>query len=832
MNRDTTFFNKIFILVLTLFLISPLNAFQEGTVTGIVSARGSGAPLTGANVIVEGTGLGTMSGENGKFSLQLPAGKYIISASYIGYEIAKKEVHVGEQPLEIHFSLKPTIIPGQEVVITVTRAVERKTPVAFVDIPRQNLEERYWAQDVPMLLSEVPGVYAYSDAGNGIGYTYLKIRGFDQKRVSVMINGIPLNDPEDHQVYWVDMPDLLSSVQDIQIQRGVGSSLYGTSSFGGTVNIQTTQLNLPRQIKFSTGFGSYNTQKYALNLHSGLIDNQYAISARFSKILSDSYRENSSIDMWSYFLSAARYTLNTSTFINIYGGPELTHAAWEASPQSELRKNHRHNPITYKNAIDNFNQPHYELHHQWALSNQLTWNNSLYYIQGKGYYESFKQGKKLTDFGLEPFYLPDSTLIKRTDFVRQKWVKKNQYGIVSRMDWEHKKGTFSLGIDGYLFNSDHWGKVVWAAQLPTGTTPENNYYQYKGDKNLITLFAHELYHVNAKTTIMADLNLQLQRYRFKQNEIAHFKGLNRHAYKVNYTFFNPRIGVNYNFSNRLNGFANISLANREPSDDDLFDIWQGPDDIGVPPLFAHADTVKKPTGEIDYLEWRDPLTEPESLVDFELGISYLQKNFRVKLNAYWMDFHNEIVPFSQVDKDGFPIKGNADHTIHRGIEGSFGFDLPFGFGLSGAMAVSQNYFEKFIQYEAEYDEDWNFIGAKKIDFSGKTIANFPGIMANLKFSYARGPISSHLLIRHIGKQYLDNNELAERSISAYTLLNLYFSYNLKDFIGLSGLKLRFWINNLTNENYETAGYYDSWDGENYLWPGADRNFYVGIETEL
>ncbi|NOZ60841.1 MAG: TonB-dependent receptor [Calditrichaeota bacterium] len=815
-----------------LFLFSA-NLFSQVTeISGTVKDKISGHALAGANVVVEGTGSGAMTDQNGKFRLDIPDGKYVISVSFIGYEIAKKSVEISGQPLPLNFALKPTVIPGQEVVVTGTRAVARKTPVAFVDVPRTEIQQRYWAQDVPMLLSEVPGIYAYSDAGNGIGYTYLKIRGFDQKRVSVMINGIPLNDPEDHQVYWVDMPDLLASVHDVQIQRGVGSSLYGTSSFGGTVNIQTTQLNMPRQILATTGFGSYNTQKYSLNLHSGLIDNQYAISARFSKVTTDGYRDNSAVDMWSYFLSAARYTLNTSTFINIYGGSELTHAAWEASPESELKKNHRHNPYTYKNAVDNFSQPHYELHHQWSISDNLSWNNSLYYIHGEGYYENFKSNKKLYDFGLEPFYLPDSTLVKRTNLVRQKWVEKNHRGVISKLDWEHKNGSFSAGIDGYLFDSNHWGKIVWAAQLPPGTNPEDNYYQYGGDKKMITFFVHELYRLNKKTTLMADLNWQLQKYQFEQKEVGHFRGADRHFYEVKYSFFNPRVGVNYNMTEKINVFANISTAHREPSDDDLFDIWQGPDDIGVAPLFSKADTVKKANGKVDHLQWSEPLTKPESLLDFELGAGYSGSEVKFKLNAYWMDFRNEIVPYSQVDKDGFPIKGNADHTTHRGVEGNFALKLGKGFTLSGAAALSQNYFKKFTQYEAEYDADWNFVGTKKIDFNGKTIAGFPGTMANLRLSYNNGGFASHIFFQLIGKQYLDNNELDERSISAYSLLNLYFSYRLQNFLGLSGLKFNFWLNNALDKKYETAGYYDSWYGENYLWPGAERNFFVGIETEL
>jgi len=807
-------------------------AFPDGIVYGKVTNKNSDKALVGANIFVEGVNVGAISDYDGMYKMNVPQGSYVISVSYVGYKISKKKINVTSENIEMNFALNSTILPGQEVTITATRAKERQTPIAFIDIPRKELVDQYWAQDIPMLLSEVPGIYAYSDAGNGIGNTYLKIRGFDQKRVSVMINGIPLNDPEDHQVYWVDMPDFLSSVHDIQIQRGVGSSIYGSSSFGGTINIQTTEMNLPRQIKISAGTGSYNTKKYSLNLHSGLIDNQYAISARFTKISTDGYRKNSAIDMWSYFLSAARYTLNTSTFINVYGGPELTHASWEASPESELQKNHRHNPISYNNAIDNFNQPHYELFHRWQLSENLSWNNSLYYIHGKGYYQGFKSNKKLFDFGMQPYYLTDSTRITRTDLVRQKWVEKNHGGLISTANWDHKNGTLTFGLDGYLFDSDHWGKVTWASNVPPETSPENNYYRYIGDKKLITLFAHELYRLAPTITLMADVNLQFQKYKFKQKEEGNFTGPDRHAYEVNYTFFNPRIGVNYNLSNQWNVFANISSAHREPTDDDLFDVWQGPDDVGVAPLFEKADTVKKSSGEIAYLNWSDPLTKPEELLDFELGIGYKNKNLQFKFNGYWMDFKNEIVPFSQVDKDGFPIKGNANNTIHRGIEGSFGLKLTDNFHFSTAFAISQNYFEKFFQYEALYDENWNFVGSQKIGFNGKTIAGFPGTMANAKLKYSSGPVASYLFLQYVGKQYLDNNELNERSISDYTLLNFQFSYDLKNIISLNGIKLSFWINNLLDKTYETAGYYDSWYGENYLWPGAGRNFFFSLETSL
>ncbi|MBN1352830.1 TonB-dependent receptor [candidate division KSB1 bacterium] len=817
-------------LLVGILTIQTANAQPEIPVSGIVRDKSSGQPLGGANIVVEGSNRGATSDNNGNYQLKLPAGDYIISASFMGYSIAKKRVAVKSVPLDLDFEMTPIILEGQEVIVTATRARERETPVVFTDIPGAEIREKYWSQDIPMLLSDIPGVYATSDAGNGIGYTYLKIRGFDQKRVSVMLNGIPLNDPEDHQVYWVDMPDFISSVQDIQIQRGVGSSLYGTSSFGGTVNVITHEHLTPQKISLMTGAGSYNTRKFTLNLQSGLINNRYSVAARFSKITSDGYRDNSASDLWAYFLSAARYDLNSTLKLNVYGGPELTHAAWEASPESELKKNHKHNPYTYSNSVDNFHQPHYELHHEWALTENLTLLNSLYYIHGKGYYEIFKSDSKLVDYGYQSFYLPDSSLVKRTDIVRQKWVEKDHAGWIARLDWQHStRGMLSIGGDAYTFWSDHWGKVRWASQLPPGANADHTYYQYSGHKKLGTVFVHELYKITPALSAMADLNLQFQTYSFEQKPVGNFKGADRHAFDVTYAFVNPRVGVNYNLSERMNIFGNVSMSHREPSDDDLFDVWQGPDDLGVAPLFRHAEIMYTANGQVDYIKWRDPLTKPERLIDYEFGIGYRSPIIQTKLNAYIMDFRDEIVPFSQVDKDGMPIKGNAERTIHRGVEALLNVKPKNWLGVNTSLTLSQNYFAEFKQLDPIYDAEWNLTGTKATDLSGNPIAGFPAFMASGRITTTFGVFNSSFQLQHIGKQYLDNTGSESRIIAAYTLLNATVAFKIPPIAGFEDLRFSLWVNNLLDVTYETAGY---WYEEKYLMPGADRNFFVNLEMSL
>ncbi|HHM24243.1 MAG TPA: TonB-dependent receptor, partial [Bacteroidetes bacterium] len=345
-----------FLLPAALFLLLVFSAAAfaaDHRIEGTVTDSQTGQPLVGANIFLEGTTIGTTSDANGHYVLTgVPAGRYTLTVSYLGYRLEKRTVVVSAPTLTVNFALTPVVLPGQEVIVTATRAKFRETPVPFTNISRGELQQRYWAQDIPMLIATAPSVYAYSDAGNGIGYSYLKIRGFDQRRVNVMLNGIPLNDPEDHNVYWVDMPDFAASVQDIQIQRGAGTSIYGSSSFGGSVNIVTSELTSERGLKIVSGAGSYDTRKFTAQFNSGLVNNTYALTARYSRVLSDGYRERSNVDLWSYFLSAARYTANTTTQINIYGGQEITHAAWDGSPEDVLKVNHRDNPITYPNTID------------------------------------------------------------------------------------------------------------------------------------------------------------------------------------------------------------------------------------------------------------------------------------------------------------------------------------------------------------------------------------------------------------------------------------------------------------------------------------------------
>jgi len=838
-----------------LFFYASLLWSQNITLKGTVTRADNHQALAGADIMVNELNAGTSSDSTGYYSLLIPkAGRFLVTASCLGYRSAR--VRLSFRPGEKTvwgFALQPEILQGQTIVVSATRAKERATPVTFSNLTAKDISQNYTASDIPLLLNTLPNTYSYSLTGDELGYSFLKIRGFDQKRIGVMINDIPLNDPEDQQVYWVDMPDFAESIQDIQVQRGVGSSTYGASTFGGSVNIKTAHFTGSRSISARFGFGSFGTRKFSVQYKSGLVGGVYAFYGRFSKIISSGFRDNSASDLWAYYLGAARYTENTVTTFNLYGGQEITHPDWYGIPQDILRTNRTYNQSSYHNDVDNFMQPHYELNHQWKISDKAHWENNFFYIRGEGYYENLKTAKKLRAFGMENFFTSDPTLfgadslryyrvstnhslllkenglytVTRTDLVRRKWVKKNQLGAISRLHIKTHDGESTLGLSGYLFDSNHYGKVIWAKNLPAVYSPDRKYYKNRGNKKTFSAFFNYLYNYSPKLKLFSNLLYEYKHYRRTQQPTALFRGALLNAYRVEYNFLSPRLGLNYLPNKRINIYGNLSFAQREPADDDLYDTWQGPDDLGAPPLFTVSDTTWQ-KGRVQRINWRNPYIKPETLTDFELGFKYRSTRLAAAVNFYWMDFRNEIVALGGVDKDGNPIKGNAESSIHSGIELSVNTRLNSIFGLNGNFSYSKNYFKRFIQN----NKNWETGETVPTDLSGNAIAGFPGMIGNLQLTARYRKFYAALSGRYVGKQYLDNTQNEQRRIGAYGTVNALLSYPLPTFIRLPQFELLFKVLNLFDARYQTAGYYDDWTGMNYYWPAAGRHFYAGVKVTL
>ncbi len=808
------------------FLLFLAPSASPAGIYGSVTDSETGVPLTGANVMLDGTRLGTITDTEGSYFLQaVEPGNYSLSASFVGYRISRRKVKVSASDREINFSLEPIILSTDEVVLTASRAREGETPASFTNIDGRRLRDSYWAQDIPPLLETIPGLYAYSEAGTGIGYTHLKIRGFDQKRVAVTINNFPLNDPEDGTVYWVDMPDLAANLEDVQVQRGVGFSPYGTGGFGGTVNLLTLTPGLADPgFKMNLGAGSFNTRKWGFSCNSGIVNNTYGFYGRFSHIQTDGYRDRSGVTLWSYFLTGVRYGEKTLLRLNVYGGPEVTHAAWEASAESDLDANRRHNPIVYENTIDNFNQPHYELHHEWELAPDLLLENGLFYIHGKGYYEQFKSGRDLVVFGFHPFER-NGELVAESDVVNQKGVEKDHFGWLPRINWEHDSGRLIVGGDLQYYTGDHRGFVIWGQDLPSDALPRNNYYKYDGEVNQGGLFIHEIYRPMDRWHLIGDLEYRFHKYTFKQKIAGNFRGDELNRFTMSYAFLNPKIGASYQLYEGLTLYSSLGISHRQPTDDEYWDIWDGPDDLGVDPLFETPDTVRSDS-HVEYIEWSDPSVEPEQVVDFELGASWFINGLKLKTDLYWMDFRNEIIPAGGV-RDGTPVVDNAARSIHRGIEFEALYEQESGYFCWINLTLSDDRLIDHTVYD--YDADWNTI---PVDLSKNRIALFPGIIASGGEGYRNRYFTASFDIRHVGKQYLDSKQLEDRTIKAYTLFGLTCSYRLPELVKLTDFELKLRINNLLNIRYETSGWHDPWVGENFYFVGAERNAFLSLITNF
>ncbi|MBL7149812.1 MAG: TonB-dependent receptor [Candidatus Cloacimonetes bacterium] len=814
---------KIFVVFI---LLLAWRATFADTLTGLTLDTDSKKPIEGVSIYIQELNLITISDIDGKFFFSnLEPGTYKITIKRIGYTGEKLEINFPEtNKLNIHLKFKPLVVEG--IKISSTKARERETPVTFTNLLQEEIIRNNYGQEIPMLLDEVPGVFTYSDAGGIIGNAHLNIRGFDQKRIGVMINGIPLNDPEDHNVYWVNMPDFAESTSDIQFQRGVGSSLYGISTFGGSLNMQTSPLILENRTEVFASYGSYKTYKTGVKLAGRF--GKYSTNIRFSKVGSDGYRDNSVSDLWAIFTNISRIGDKSVTEFNFYTGHELTHAAWEASWEGDLEVNHQHNPYTYDNYVDDFSQPHFELHHSYFLNERSDIKNSFFYIRGKGFYEQYKYDRNLWEHGL---VAEDND--EEADMIRQKWVTKNHYGWVSQYNLRHKMGSLTLGSYLSLFDSDHWGEiieVIGADTLEISYEEGQNYYNYTGDKQYITFYGNELFKPINNLSLMVNLYFQHINYEFAQLEAGNFAGEYLNSYEVDYNFFNPRFGINYNLNENFNIYGNVSLSNREPTDDELYDTWDGPDDLGVAPLFATADTVFTDTGAVERINWSEPYVKEEKLVDYEFGIGYVGGIWNLQTNLFWMNFADEIVPYGSADDEGSPIRGNADKTVHRGVELSAKMQLPANLEFSGNFSYSDNYFQKFKMYT--WDENWNVV---QVDFKDKTIAGFPKIITSGKLSYKTEPLQLFTQLQYVGKQFLDNTENEERTIDPFMVVNVGVSFNLAKLFGKTDLQLNVRINNILDEEYETAGYYDpwggpDWSGANYYWPAADRNFMAGIRV--
>ena len=788
-------------------------ARSEGTIVGSVVDRGSQKPLIGVNITVKGTTLGTSTDEFGEFRIDgVPAGLVQLRVSLVGYVAQTVTMSVdGDRANTIGIALSPAIIPGPPITVTATRAKDRETPASFTTMDRQTIRERYTTQDIPVLLSELPSSTSYSESGSNIGYTYLNIRGFDSRRIAVMVNGIPQNDPEDHNVYWLDFPDIAGTLEDIQVQRGAGSAFYGPPAIGGSVNLATTNFGHDRALAFSAGAGSFNTRKYSASFSSGLIDSQYAIYGRLSKIMSSGYRDRAWVDFNSYFLGAIRYDENMTTQFDFYGGPIADHLAYYGIPKSEigdpvLRKE---NPILRDEEVENFSQPHAELFNEWRLDSLLTLNNTFFLVFGDGFFDYDGSWAPYSYYRITPQYgftvtgNPDSLYLPGA-LIRAN-VTNRQFGWLPRVTWSHEGGTLVAGAEVRLHRSDHWGRLQWAQQLPPDVPWDYRYYAFKAAKDIVSIYFQELYKLENDLSLMVDLQYAYNRYRLYDE-----KYLNTN-FSVPYNFLNPRAGINYNFDQRWNGYFSIAYTSREPRLTNLYDAAEA----STPSIEGHVTPQFALNSDGSY-DFNAPLVKPEALLDLELGIRYSSAETQATANLYWMEFSNEIVKSGRVDRFGQPITGNAERTRHIGLELSGKTVLAEGLELSGNATFSRNRFVRSV----------DFTSGTGAALNGNPIAGFPDVLGNLRLTYRTEQFTCSVSARYVGRQYTDNFKTADHSVDPYGVCDAWASYTFPELLSKVSVEAKLQVNNLFNRLYAAYG-----EGDEFF-VAAERNAFFNLSITI
>ncbi|HET9325411.1 MAG TPA: TonB-dependent receptor [Candidatus Eisenbacteria bacterium] len=718
------------------------------------------------------------------------------------------------------------VVPLPAVEVSTTR-LEAASPYARSTMDRAAIERANWGQDTPMALSTLPGAYAYSDAGNGIGYSYLFIRGFPQRRISVLVNGVPLNDPESHEVYWIDHPDLLASTAEAQVQRGVGSALYGAASVGGSVSLETMPLAAAPTFRATAGYGSFDTKRVMIEGISGPLASGWNLYGRYSRIESDGYRDRSDTKLWSYALSVQHaITANQWSRINLYGGPEETHLAYLGIPQSYLDggitgdadRDRRYNPITYEGERDHFFEPHYELLHHWALSPTANLSQTLFYFDGEGFYDERRLGQSLSDYRLSPWATSDSTLfprhyyaqdttgalvqdgsgnftVERFDAVRKRFIRNRHYGWVPRLQLRRDAHTLTVGGELRAHDGRHIGSVISGSGLPPGTEPDHVYYDYHPRTLSTGLFMREEWSPSASLAWTLDLAWRHQGYFMRGDQ---FDGI---EFDQSYDFGLPRLGVRWRPRADLTLFAAAGHSRREPAFRDLYDA----EGAGSVPLFANGE----------------PLVEPEKVMDYEAGVSWTSARAQLGANLFRMDFEDELVYAGQFNTDlGYPILGNAARSVHQGIELTAAAGAPASpFLLTANATLSDNHF-------VEYREHYGPTPGDEVSYDGNAIGFFPGALANASARAAWRNATLEVAAQYAGRMYLDNTESKDASIGPRTVVNLNAGWRFST-KALTSAELALRIFNLLDRRYATSGYMDYDAGGNLVpqfIPAATRHW--------
>lgn len=798
-------------------------ACGQHTVSGTVRDAGTRETLVNATVRLNDDQV-ELTDASGRFTfLRVNPGEKVLKATYVGYHDQERTFDV---PLtaDIEIFMEPSAILTEAVVVRATRATD-KTPTTYTDITREDIEDQNFGQDVPFLLNWTPSVVTTSDAGTGIGYTGIRIRGSDPTRINVTINGIPYNDSESAGTFWVDIPDIASSAQSIQIQRGVGTSTNGAGAFGASINLQTNVRRDDAYAEVNNAFGSFNTRRHTFNFGSGLLNKHFVVDGRISRIASDGYIDRAFSDLQSYYFSGGYYSEKTILKAVLFGGEERTYQSWYGVPESRLNNDteamlitainegwnetqtknllesgsRTFNPYLYENQIDNYKQDHYQLHFSHQPGGAVTLNTALHYTPGRGYYEEFRYDDDLEDYGLANIIIDDdgdaadNDTLYTTDLIRRRWLDNDFYGFTWSLNLDRNAWNVVAGGAWNRYDGDHFGEVIWADR--GDAQYEQPYYFNNADKRDLNVYLKANYQVSERFNAFVDLQWRKIGYRVSGTD----NDLNTVGVDADFDFFNPKAGLTYSVSDNHQLYASYAVANREPVRDDFLDF-----------------------------DGSNP--QHETLKNLEVGYRGTGENHTFQANYYLMNYSNQLVLTGEVNDVGAFVRTNAGNSYRMGLELQGMMRLSDQFVWNANLTLSRNKIEEYTEILEDYGADFSGFSLVENTYTNTDIAFSPGVIAGSSFSYLPFRNSElTLLTKYVGKQYLDNTSNNARSISAYLINDLRLSYTWRPSF-VDEITFSFLVNNILDEAYESNGY--TWGylagptayRENYYYPQAGRNF--------
>jgi len=693
-----------------------------------------------------------------------------------------------------------------EILVRAVR-VKATSPITHSNITKKELEKRNLGQDIPILLNFLPSVVTTSDAGAGIGYTGIRVRGISAQSTNITINGIPYNDAESLGTFWVDLPDFSSSVENLQLQRGVGTSTNGSGAFGASINVLTDAVSDEASAEISNAFGSYNTRKHNVKFSTGVINKYFELAGRLSHIKSDGYIDRATSDLTSYFLQASYIDGNTLIKALTFGGHEITYQAWNGIDLETLQNNRTFNPSGiytdvdgntqfHDEEVDNYTQDHYQLHWNERFNQNWSTNIGLNYTYGRGYFEQYKEDENFVDYDLSEINLGGET-INTTDLIRRRWLDNDFYVVNANANYKDDKINATFGGSYSRYEGDHFGEVIWA-QFASNSKIRDRYYDGASTKKDISFFSKATYRINDKLSLYGDLQIRTIDYSTTGTNS------DRAIFEVdeNYSFFNPKAGLSYELNTKNNFYFSYARANREPSRGD----------------FKSNLDIK-----------------PEQLNDFELGWRHKSKKFSVNTNLYYMLYNEQLILTGTIDDTGDPVRANSGESFRFGLEVEAAIQLGKQFSVQPNFTLSTNKNKKTF---AQIDGVLVDLGKTNLSFSPDIVA------ANAFIFQPKDNFQISFLSKYVGEQYMGNTDSKVSKLDGYFVNDLNFTYEIKMNKVFKSILLSGLINNIFGKEYVSNGYYFTFDddfsvpgsittveGAGY-YPQATTNFLIGTTLKF